>query len=87
MRCLCIFTGLYPRTGERTNINTRQKELLHVPFSRFNVTMKSPNIMGVKIYNALPDVIKSSSNMVYFKRSLKQFLLKKAYYSLAEFVS
>nr|CAH7756516.1 unnamed protein product [Callosobruchus chinensis] len=79
--------GLYPRTGERTNINTRQKELLDVPFSRFNVTMKSPNIMGVKIYNALPDVIKSLSNMTDFKRSLKQFLLKKAYYSLAEFVS
>lgn len=67
------------------NVNTRQKNKLHEPCARLNMTSKSPRFIGPKIFNRLPDEIKCSKTVHLFKKRLKLFLLDKCYYSVSEF--
>lgn len=65
--------------------DTRIKENLHVPYCRLNVTKKSPNYLGPRIFNMLPANITTSKTLSQFKGLLKSYLLTKSLYSLDEF--
>lgn len=66
--------------------NTRHKNDIRVPFSKLLVTNKSPNYLGPKIFNNLPDNLKQNDIKLYqFKKKLKLFLVDKCFYSLSEF--
>lgn len=66
--------------------NTRQKNDIRVPFSKLTIANKSPNYLGPKIYNNLPDHLKRNNMKLYhFKREMKLFLVDKCFYSLSEF--
>jgi len=70
------------------NINTRQKNDLHLPQVSLTMYQKGVLYSGIKIFNALPMTIKSiSSNPKQFKVTLKNYLLSHSYYSLHEFFS
>lgn len=84
--CVYIYKNRsqFPLRKSMHNICTRQANTFHVPFSHFKKTDLSPNIIGLKIFNRLPDSIKSCSSLYSFKKQLKRFLLHKCFYSVSE---
>lgn len=69
------------------SINTRNGCNFFVPFARLNLTKKSPNIQGLRIFNSLPARIKCISSLTIFKRQLRLFLSNNCFYNLEEFYS
>lgn len=67
------------------NYSTRYRENLSIPKHRINITQQAVDYWGPKIYNHLPNNIKSSSSKK-FKRSVKELLLKETYYKIDEFL-
>ena len=70
------------------DINTRQKNDLHVPQAHRTMYQKGVLYSGIKIFNALPSSIKTiSNNPKKFKSTLKGYLLSHSLYSVDEFFS
>lgn len=69
------------------DVNTRQKDLMHVPLAKYKIAHNSPSHIGTRIFNHLPDYIKSSKNVNLFKNKLRLFLLERCFYTLTEFFS
>lgn len=67
--------------------NTRQNDNFHIPFYKFNVSLNSPNCLGLKVFNHLSLDIKEAKNLNSFKFKLKLYLLEKSFYTLNEFFS
>jgi hypothetical protein len=60
---------------------------LHVQYCRKDLFKKSVVNTGIKLYNKVPDNIKHLENCNRFKKELRSFLLKHAFYSVDEFIS
>lgn len=73
------------RNSDIHDINTRSKDALRIPFARLKVSQKSPNTLGLKIFNKLPQHIKSHKVTHKFKKHLKQFLIEQTFYKLDDF--
>lgn len=69
------------------NYNTRNKNDLAIPFHKLALFEKSIKFLGPKIFNILPNLVKDSTCLGSFKRTLKAFLAEKAFYSLNEYYS
>lgn len=67
--------------------STRQSNLLRVPYHRLTMGQRSPDSMGIRFFNVLPDYIKSKPNISAFRRCLKIFLVENVFYNLEEFFS
>jgi len=68
------------------NINTRQKNDLHLPHVSLAMYQKGVYYSGITIFNGLPKAIKGiSSKTKKFKIRLKHHLLTHSFYSLDEF--
>ena len=65
--------------------NTRVCNNLHQTRANTSLKLNSPSQLSIKIYNALPDSIKSSPSLSKFKSSLSDFLQENLFYSVAEF--
>lgn len=65
---------------------TRSKNSLKPVQHRTKIFHLSPQYMGPKIYNKLPDYIKDLAQFNQFKRHLKEWLLERAFYSIEEFL-
>ena len=55
--------------------NTRNSSNLRPPFERLDSGLKSFFIKGIDLWNKLPDDIKSSNSIIYFKNKIKKWLL------------
>lgn len=66
-------------------INTRQKNKFHIPFHNLNVALKSPNSLGLKVYNHLPPDIRECNSTNLFKKRLKIYLSDQIFYKLDEY--
>lgn len=66
---------------------TRHRSNFQYPCHRLQLLKTSPQYMGKKFYNLLPLPLKSLINTNRFKTKLKDFLVKKAYYSIEEYVN
>jgi len=66
--------------------NTRSRNLIKPVQHRLNIFHLSPQYMAPKIYNSLPLTIKNINSITKFKKTLKNFLLDKAYYSVEEYL-
>lgn len=75
----------FPLVHQMHNVNTRQMYDFHIPFSKYKLGCRSPNILGPKIFNLLPDDIKRCTALNVFRAKLKQFLLGKCFYSVSEY--
>ena len=86
---LCVYVFLNRAKFKQNcvvhNFNTRQKLDFRPPKYNLNLTKMSPNVLGVRLFNALPMNIKDSNNLLSFKKELKQLLIDKCVYSLVEF--
>jgi hypothetical protein len=70
------------------DINTRQKNDLHVPYAHRTMYQKGVLYSGIKVFNARPSSIKTISNDPQkFKTTLKRYLLTHSFYSVNEFFS
>lgn len=67
------------------DFNTRGRDNYYVQFRRLDVSRRSPDIMGLHVYNGLPKQLKQHDSLNIFKRELKLFLLGKTVYCLTEF--
>jgi hypothetical protein len=64
--------------------NVRNKKDMQIDMYKANKWSKGPMVMGCRFYNKLPKSIKDKSG-VFFKNSLKEFLLLKCFYSIDEY--
>lgn len=65
----------------------RHKNKLNLPDSRMSLHANSPYVMSIKIYNKLPEKIKEEADNKKFIKIVKELLMKKAYYTVKEFLS
>jgi hypothetical protein len=80
--------GYFASNSIYHNINTRQKNDLHLPHVSLTMYQKGVLYCGIKVFNALPTTIKDiSSNTKKFKFTLKHCLLSHSFYNLDEFFS
>jgi hypothetical protein len=69
------------------NINTRYKHDFHQPNANLTSYQKGAYYAGIKLFNNLPDSIKSLNHDIkVFKPALKDYLLSHSY-SVEEFTS
>jgi hypothetical protein len=85
---ICIFVSnnlhLFPQYTRP--INLRQRNKLAPPISTLKLVHSGPFAMAVKIYNKIPKYIQDETKETLFRKSLKEYLIKKCYYTLQEFL-
>lgn len=64
---------------------TRHRDNIYIDRHRLEKYKHSPLCAGSYIYNKLPKQIKSATTFYVFKKLLKEYLLKEAFYNLNEF--
>lgn len=66
--------------------SSRRKNQLILPAPKIDLYMKSPYYRCIKIYNKIPETIKSENRMNVFYNNLKKLLINKCYYHWNEFM-
>lgn len=87
----CKFVRKHPelytkRENAQFRYTSRQKNNLMAPPSKLKIHSTGPLKMTIKLYNKLPETIKSEPKDNIFVNKLKQILINKAYYSLNEYL-
>lgn len=67
--------------------DTRQKENVHCLKYRLKLTQINSHYLNSKLYNKLPDSIKNISKIERFHFKVKSILLRKAYYTVEEYIN
>jgi hypothetical protein len=67
--------------------STRRQNKLVIPESKLNMFKQGPYYRSIKIYNNIPDYIKTEVKDTIFCTKLKNYLMEKAYYSVQEFMA
>lgn len=88
---ICKFVRKYihffkTRGDKHTDRSVRYRNMLMLPSSRMKLHSNSPYVMSIKIFNNLPDALKDETNDTTFINKLKQILIKKAYYTINEYI-
>lgn len=76
--------SLFPKAHENSSRTIRHPHKLKIESCKTAFKQKSIVVMGPKIYNKLPDNLKSL-NTIQFKRKLYDMLTNKCYYDMKEF--
>ncbi|KAF9814724.1 hypothetical protein SFRURICE_014819 [Spodoptera frugiperda] len=79
-------SNIFPKIRDTHNVNTRHKNRLYLPPSRIKMLHHSPYYMAVKIFNKLPEQIKEEPKFNTFNRKLKEYLIQKCFYTVAEYL-
>ena len=75
----------YFANSEIHNINTTHTPNLHLPRARLNIYQKGVHYSGIKIFNSLPQDMKTYiDNPQTFKKAVKKFLYTNSFYLLNE---
>ena len=59
---------------------------LSTPLHKLSKYEESPRYTGIKLYNKIPDFIKSMENIKSFKNETKKYLTCKCFYSVNEYL-
>ena len=65
---------------------TRECNNLSTPLHKLSKYEESPRYTGIKLYNKIPDFIKSIENIKSFKNEAKKYLIGKCFYSVNEYL-
>jgi hypothetical protein len=77
---------LFTINNEIHEYNTRNNNNLHPSLSKLTKFKNGPYIMGIKVFNHLPQFLKASvHNPKQFRSSLKRFLYHHHFYSMEEY--
>ena len=71
--------------GEISQYTTRHKDDYYISKTRLKKSEQDALYSGASLYNALPQSIKEKKNQKNFKGVIKNFLIEKTIYSLAEY--
>ncbi|XP_011873718.1 PREDICTED: RNA-directed DNA polymerase from mobile element jockey-like [Vollenhovia emeryi] len=63
--------------GDRMGVRTRQAENIKIDFRKTTSAQHSLMYAGVKMYNDLPDKVKSAADLFNFKKDIKEYILGK----------
>jgi len=66
--------------------NTRNKNLIKPSSHRLTLFESSPQFIGPKLYNLIPNNFKNIGIPTKFRRKMKEWLLTKTFYSLSEYI-
>jgi hypothetical protein len=70
------------------NINTRNKLKLHKPIHNLMLYQKGVYYMSIRIFNKLPEYTANlAGNKKIFISTLSQYLVRKSFYSIEEFLN
>jgi hypothetical protein len=79
---------LYSTVGdEPRRYESRFKNNLVQTTSKLKLHSNGPYAMSIRIYNKLPPQIKNEHNIKVFTRTLKKYLIEKAYYSVRDYIN
>ena len=77
---------LFNTNNERHKYRTRYNNNLHLPIANLAKFNKGAYIVGVKVFNHLPQYVKTSANdQKLFKSTLRRFLYHHSFYSMDEY--
>jgi len=77
---------LFDTNNEIHKYKTRNNNNLHLPIANLSKFNKGAYISGIKVFNHLPQYIKTLTNdHKYFKSTLKRFLYHHFFYSMNEY--
>jgi hypothetical protein len=80
--------NFYQTNNTIRHINTRQNGKLHVSPVRLSAIQRGMLYWSIRVYNNLPqNTQKMNDNAKIFKRTLKNFLTRNAFYSVDEYIS
>jgi hypothetical protein len=87
---LILFTintkHLFTTNTEIHEYNTQNNNNIHPSLSKLTKFKNGPFIMGIKVFNHLPQFVKASvHNPKQFRSSLKRFLDHHSFYSMEEY--
>ena len=74
-----IFNEMFEQNINVHSYYTRQRNKLHVPKYRLNITLKHVSYLGVILWNAVFDKTDINCSIVTFKQRVKRFSLYNAY--------
>ena len=92
--CIYIFNCLnfvkthqdkYKSHQDVHNYLTRNNNKLYPEFVRLKKCQNSPNFMGIKFFNVLPEAIRCLDTNL-FKSKLKEYLISKSFYTYDEYL-
>ena len=70
-----IFENYFQQNKDVHELNTRQADDFHLPFSRLKVRRFSIKIHGSEVWNSFPTYIKKSTSVMDFKKKLRKYLI------------
>ena len=70
-----ICNEMFQRNINVHSYHTRQRNKLHVPKYRLNITLKHVSYLGVILWNAILDKTDINCSIVTFKQRVKRLLL------------
>jgi len=77
---------LFTPNSEIHKYNTRKKNNLHPALTNLTKFNKGPYMSGIKVFNHLPQYLKTlDHNSMQFRSSLKRFLYHYSFYSMKEY--
>jgi hypothetical protein len=85
---LFIFNNkhLFTPNNEINSYNTRNNNNLHLALANLTKFNKGPYASGIKVFNHLPQYLKTlDRNSVHFRSSLKRFLYHHSFYCMEEY--
>lgn len=81
------YTNFFTTRGDKhSDRSVRYRNMLMLPSSRMSLHSNSTYVMSIKIFNKLPDEIKNETSDTTFTNKVKQLLIKKAYYTINEYI-
>jgi hypothetical protein len=88
---ILLFVGkhkhFFTTNSDRHNIQTRQRDNLHVPSSSLTVFQNGVYYSGIKLFNKLPVELKQLVGFPKkFKIAVRRYLVSHCFYTLNEFV-
>ena len=86
---LCLYTyknkQKFIMNSQYHTFDTRNRDNIHVDFTSLSLKQNTPDIIGPKFFNKLPNEIKNSKSIKIFKKRLKLYLTPLTIYSISDF--
>ena len=86
---MCYIKGnleKFEQNSTNHHYNTRQRKNLSIKYCRTEACNNNINNRGERLYNKLPNNLKSIDGTLHCRRTLKLFLLQQTFYSVEYFM-
>lgn len=90
LKCLCYIKTNWEKVSTLSTghqYNTRNTHLLLYPRHRTSKLENSPHYQAIALYNKLPNSAREIQNIKKFKTKIKEFLIKKCFYCISEYMN